>query len=858
MRLSSLALLFSFLLIGATSAAQVLPQPGEWPCPRRNGTLDGHSPARGNITAPKIGWTLPIGSRECLFVAVPNGTEDSAGSPEEAADARWGLAPHMGELEWKQQPIPTDAFHAYADVLPDAPGLEKFEVRREGTTLCFAWRNNAWERIWETERMDYGNTVTANPIVGDFDADGAPELAILPWYNLVVIDAVSGRIEDICRFTEGRSYGYFGVHDLDSDGKQEFVVQADFAKHVDVLGYRDGKLAMLWQEPIELDISNPQKILRVHPRCVADIDGDGRQEVLINRYDGAWRIEVRDGLSGVAKTELRDTFFAGVCDVNADHAEELLTTRTAGGGVPAFGPISVYTWRDGGLTALWDRADAGWQTWEPPLPANINSGATYGRRTALVRETGLGVTAVLREKGGNALRLAVWTANGFESRVSVQAPSIEAMAVDAAGQMLCRSVLPPEQSLNVQLAGASLRRLGERNPGVAPAPPAVACAKGEEPFLVVQGTGESLAVLHPPREGKPAEVLRRINGRGQSTTWPQAIGPVIADLHGDGGRQIVYAAAAPGGYARLVAEEWDGREVWHHDFEAIPGTPPVWNSGGIVLWQTAHFTSSETQDVLITIRRSMMHSEETALLSGADGRELWRRMRQNTEMHSRGVGGTPFALADFDGDGLDDIASFYPSLFYLLQGNTGKNLHVQNAVWDPVPEKPVYYGLPVAGDFEGNGKASVMMAGAPMTALIRADGTLAWWDALSKSPTAFAFGDFDGDKKPEVLGFGYEDGIRGYDAATGLVKWRMPLPWTGTPAGTASGDINTDGRDEALVTAGNVLYGFGIGEDGSPGLLWQVALSATAGPPVIVQCAQPGRGAEILVLGADGVLYSAS
>jgi len=96
-------------------------------------------------------------------------------------------------------------------------------------------------------------------------------------------------------------------------------------------------------------------------------------------------------------------------------------------------------------------------------------------------------------------------------------------------------------------------------------------------------------------------------------------------------------------------------------------------------------------DVLVTVRRSMMHSEETALLSGKNGREIWRQRRQANETQNRGVGGTPFALADFDGDGLDDIASFYPSLHYQLSGASGKNLLMKDTSWPTVKDKPVYW-----------------------------------------------------------------------------------------------------------------------------------------------------------------------
>jgi len=175
-------------------------------------------------------------------------------------------------------------------------------------------------------------------------------------------------------------------------------------------------------------------------------------------------------------------------------------------------------------------------------------------------------------------------------------------------------------------------------------------------------------------------------------SWPETRGPVVADLAGNGRRQLLTATASPSGSARFLASDLTGRELWHHDFERVPGTPPVWNMGGIILWQAGHFTDRRRQDVLVTIRRSMMHSEETLLLSGRDGHELWRRNRQISQ---RGVGGTPFALADFDGDGLEDAVSLNPSILYILKGANGRDILAKDATWDSVPAKPLGCGLAV-------------------------------------------------------------------------------------------------------------------------------------------------------------------
>jgi hypothetical protein len=280
----------------------------------------------------------------------------------------------------------------------------------------------------------------------------------------------------------------------------------------------------------------------------------------------------------------------------------------------------------------------------------------------------------------------------------------------------------------------------------------------------------------------------------------------------------------------------------------------VWNTGGIILWQTGHFTDRRRQDALVTIRRSMMHSEETVLLSGRDGRELWHRDRQISQ---RGVGGTPFAVADYDGDGLDDLASLHPSILYLLKGNTGRDLLAMDATWKEVPAKPVYWGQPIAGDFLQTGRPAIYFSGRSMTGLVGADGSLVWWDALDHSPQDWpAFGNFSGQGRLEAVGAGYPDGVRCYDAATGHVLWRLPMPAPGTVIGSASADLNGDGRDEAVFVIGQQLVCLGAGSTlGEGRLLWQLPLPVQTGPPSLAVLDKKS-GLSILLAGADGFVYA--
>ncbi len=323
----------------------------------------------------------------------------------------------------------------------------------------------------------------------------------------------------------------------------------------------------------------------------------------------------------------------------------------------------------------------------------------------------------------------------------------------------------------------------------------------------------------------------------------------MADLNADGSRQIIYATKAPNGCARIAAAELTGRNLWYHDFPSIPADPPPWNVGGLILWQAGNFTDTSRMDVFATIRRSMMHSEETILLSGRDCQPIWHRKRQIQE---RGVGGTPFVLADCNDDGLEDVISLHPNVYYILDGPTGKNI---------LASIVHYWGLPIAGDFLNNGTSSIFFGTerSTLTAVLKTDSNTVWSDAWDKSPKCMpAIGRFSGSGKMEVIGIGYPDGIRCYDIETGNVYWRMPAPGHGVFEGTASADLDSDGHDEALVTAGNSIYCIGSSPDGKKGIIeWQLSLPCQAGPPTIADVDSDGL-AEILLSGSDGYVYCLS
>ena len=868
---------------------QEFPTVGEWPSFRANKGLDGRTSVTGQITQPRIAWSMDLNPVETPYVldarcgvsTATVGRSDAATAPGmDPSDPRWGLQPPAALIAGTSTPLSRTTGVTYADVFPEYAGLEKFEFDsgfdkptsggqyQDTAGRCLVWKDGQWVAKWESEPVKL--LFSPLPIVGDFDRDGQPEVAILPWNDLLVFDARTGKIKDRCTFTEGRSYGAFHAEDVDGDGLTEFVVLADFVKHINVLGYRQGKLTQLWRREVEMTLDNPQRMMRAHPHPLADVNGDGRKELVVSLFnetgDHRWHVLVFNALTGAVLTDWPDEFMQGLADFDGDGTAEILTCRTHGFSLPEFGTIMVRSCTPGRPDPVWTADAAGWQTWEPPLAENANGAATKGREDVLLRAVNGRPVAVVRQPVGGDIRLSMvsFADGAIRTCASVRGERLTGLGMDDEGRLLFRSIHPRDPATGkpaVPTAEGGRLVAGVSRPSYVwqVNAPVVAREEGTTlPVIIAQDSAEGVLVLQTTHDTtSPPRILRRIPGRAQSVNWPETFGPVVTDLHGDGQRQIILSAASPEGTARLAVTSLEGRELWHHDFPNIPGTPPVWNSGGITLWTTGHFTDRVRRDVLVTVRRTIMHSDETYLVSGDDGRELWHRTGQ---IHGRGAGGQPYAVADYNGDGLDEAASLYPDLFIILNGKTGENSTGMRASWPQVPVAPVYWGIPVAGDFEGSGTQQVFFASGrtnmSMTGLVEPGGKLVWWDALEKGGQAYpAFGDIAGNGRTKVIATGFDDGMRCYDAATGRVDWSLNQPVAGNPAGSAAADLNGDGRDEAVFAVGKTLFCVGCPSAAGKGaLLWSIVLPDNLGPPAIADADGSGH-ASILVGGTNGVLY---
>lgn len=872
---------------GSNQPAGKFPKPGEWPAFRRTGTLQSHSPLKGKMTHPAIAWKQFVGVLESRVVLEPGGKQFQLDLPNDevrlksASDtiATTDFNP-LPKTPWEVNDIATGyGSTTMVDILPEYPGKERIEFESTffkanilgryapSVGRCFAMKNGQWVKIWQTKLIP--SLFSSLPMAGDFDGDGKPEIAVLPHKKMLLFDGRTGQLRDSCTFNDNRSYGFVGAYDFEGDGKSEFLIEADFSKHIDVIGFKNGKLSLFWQRDIEQDVAHPQKVLRVPPNPVMDIDDDGIPEVVMTLFndagDNRWHLTFLDAMTGQPKLTFPDEFFAAPLDLDGDGVKEILTTCTSQGTM--LQKIRVRSVKGGQPKLLWEKENIAWQTWNPQLPANVKSIATLGQQTVMSEVRDKITSVVLRESvGASETKLSIirWDGTTLKTVMSVAGKNLAGVGFDGKGRLLVTVQHAQGESPTLQVTSGKVFRHTTQRVGRQPTPAMVGWPDAAEaPTILVQGVVEETVAFSPPKTAKDKVKLTHIPGRGQGSKWPATFGPIVADLSGDGRRQVIVADASPAGFARLSVRNLDGTIVWQHEFEGIAGTPPPQNTGGVIFWQTGHFRDPILLDVVVTTQHSRGGSEESYLLSGSDGKLIWHRDKQ---ISKRGVGGNFFAITDYDGDGLDDVCSLWPSIFYILKGSTGQDIVAVDAQWKEVYENSVYLGQAVAGNFMNDGKPTIFFSGRLLTALIRLDGTLAWFDSPDKSPGYLpSFGDFNGNNRSEMLAVGYEEGARCYDMATGEVKWRMPNLVKGFEdfgqssenpiKGSASADLDGDGRDEALIALNKTLYCLGATRNGQAGeIRWQMDFPAAIGAPSIVSLDKSGT-ISILVVGKDGYVY---
>jgi hypothetical protein len=878
------------------SAAEPPPQDVEWPRYGHDGALTGRTALKGDIAIPRLAWTVSLaGAGIDLEVRPAEGSHPLALPGEVRSPARTVAVPAQPSLDvdgsGALRPAAESHHARWADILPAVKGLERVAWDQTWTTekVChlelFAHDEGADHprKVWRTEAED----IVFSPldVVWDLDGDGVQEICVALHYRVMIYEGTTGRKESEIRFHGSRSYGWFGLGDVDGDGRMELVVLSDFQSHFDVLDYDPAKpeaerLSVLWRRDVEPDIDRRAKWPQVGPHPLADVSGDGKPEIVLNLFndtgDGEWHAVVIEGATGKVIHDLPRRYVQGSADLDGDGAEEIFLAASDGVFVPSRGTIEAAGFRDGRSRVLWSRSRAGFALADLPGPGRLwATTAAEGMRRVIATEGKERPAFLAFEDGAAPGSASTLLALGHDGRgisetwrVEGLAGEIEALAVaggNAGPSALIRIGLPAGLAFGIEGRGAAPVPVARSALGTPPFPPAAARLERGGPVLVIaEGAGRSIFAIRSGR-GAP-EIAWRRPGRGMADGgWLAGI--AAADLDGDGGAEVVAADRTPSGAASLVAYRGNGDVLWRSDFPRVPGANPVWNIGALTFWWPGRFRDPGRIDILASTRRGPMHSDVGRLIDGRTGREAWSREKAAVPGEfSWGYAGSAIAAGDLLGDAREEIANLYPVCFWIADGSSGEILAARELASRKLLPAWAAYGEPILLDADGDGRREVLLDSVYVLALLDREGKPIWHgkgrkDYLSGKPednvgettaTKHALLDLDGDGRLEVASAGYGDGARAIDLRDGKILWSLA---EAAPTGRkcAAADIDGDGGDDLLYAAGDSLIAIsGNRERGR--ILWKWKGPAALSMPAFADVDGDGK-AEVIVASADGGVH---
>ncbi len=879
--------------------------PDDWPRFGHDAALTGRSALKGDISEPRVAWSYSVAGREMTVELIPKPGEHSVTLSDETPLGEAAVAtpgPRMLDIDGAglERAAQESLHERWAKILPEVKGYQRVAWNQTWTTekVCrlqlFAY-DEGWDRprmVWETDPPE-DTIFSPLDIVRDIDGDGVAEVCVAAHYRVMIFEGTTGRKETELRYHGSRPYGWFGIRDLDGDGREELITIGDFQSHIDVLAYDRAKpeaerLSVVWRRDIEQNIDERVKWPAVGPRPVANVvGGEDRLEIVLNLYndkgDGEWHVVVLDGMTGETKVDLPGRFLAGVADVNADGTDDLFVTASDGLFVPAFGRVELVTCAGGGVKTLWADEEAGWVTQNlARLGEAWSTSATDGMRHVLLAGDGNDERPafLVRRHGtadGESVTLAAMRdaeGRGVQElwRVDGLCGEVEAVALEGSRGEGCRAAVRmrlPGSAEPVLNGNGIAARLVKREPlGIRVSSPISARLRREGPMAVVtEGAGETVFAIEPSgRAGGPPRLLWQRAGRGMADGSRHA-GPLAADLDGDGGAEIVVARRGRRGEAVLAAIRDDGTAAWSRPFERTPGDTPEWNRGALTYWWAGQFRDAERVDLFVNTRRGLMHSDVGHVLDGRDGSAVWTQEKASVPgVIHWGYAGTPPAIADVTGDGLDELISLYPVCYWVADGRTGEiRTAMDLARKDKLPAWAAY-GEPMVYDFDGDGQLEVLLDSVYILALLELDGTPVWHGAGradfpvasdagnvgETTSTKHALIDIDGDGTFELASAGYGDGARVIDPRDGKVLWSVEAV---TPTCQRVAAANLDGRpgDELIYPAGDTLVVI-TGDRSAGRVLWTWRGPASLSMPAIADVDGDGL-AEIVVQSAEGAVH---
>jgi len=228
-----------------------------------------------------------------------------------------------------------------------------------GTTdACPTAPPGGFTPIVEWSALD-GSSCKAQPVVGDLDGDGQPEIVInsVPLFEtagiLYVLDGATGTI----KWQREAQMGYANapaLGDVDGDGSPDIVVVKEHAESFVVLGYSvvlySAAGTIIW----ESSLFASDDFDHVAAPAISDMDHDGFPEVIVGRVilnsDGTTRGVGPAGRGSFGGFGLTEGALPAIADLDLDGTEEVIV----GNGMysPDGAPLWVDFTQDDGMVSV--------------------------------------------------------------------------------------------------------------------------------------------------------------------------------------------------------------------------------------------------------------------------------------------------------------------------------------------------------------------------------------------------------------------------------------------------------------------------------------------------------------------------
>lgn len=840
-------------------------------------------------------------------------SEDVCGDGN-ALPVRWGAVrgTAIGGLTGEGQPLGrgelAENFRTkVAKILPDVKGLQLVEFedgQKLKNTSAYGFKPDARGFLWSFEngvkRLVWKTEIEhqcESPLVmlADMEGKGQLDVVVVTWYRAMVFDGRTGVKKTECKWDAGRNYGYAEVTDLTGEGFPSVVVLGDFMIQMSVLANDGSGLHLGWVKLIDYTLLQKKVVLHTGTSPVASLDGGKRKSLVVSLYnakdDERWHAMIYDAPTGQELADLPDWHVDGIEDLGGDGASELLLSETQHLAQAVDGRLAIGRFRGGKLT-LEELPEKGhWLTAPRPFfPLNKSSvAAPRDNRMVMAVPCGNRNRAAICVHGstGRAVQtVAAYTLDAggkperrwscvFPAGLTVNGKAFGSAQGEQGESILMSVTTQLPQGGDVAAEGCAVRAVSWAKQAASnpPVPIVARLAAGGPPVIVVEtspGVIEALTAPAMPKaapapqptsQGDPAGPgavrLWASPGRSVAFGWPETLGVVAADLFGDGQKEVLVSTCDARGAPALVALGADGKEKYRHVFQRFNGSQTAWNVGGMLYWTVGHFLDPKQNSVLVTLRRSVMHTEETCLLDVRHNKEVWWQ----NEIGKRGCGGGLMAAFDLRGTGRDDVIGTYPDITFALAGDTGKVLR-----WSQYENSDLggwsAYEHPIVWKLSGAGP-TLFQAGGPFAAYQIArrsmDGKLIWHTPYELgTPVLPGLGDVDGDGHDELGAVcptqpgGKTWQFVCFDAAAGKRKWQMDL---------GEGRLTDVVACESKASKAEFIFGLGsklmavVGQGPDKGeVLWEIKLHNYLGHPILADLYGDGR-CELLVTSADGYLY---